>query len=497
MECLNYELLKAYQRGEISVVERDKLEEHLEVCEACRANCAHLDSTQDDFAKRPIGLIVDSQVSDSDYDFHMRMYEAGFVVEKECGKGAFGIVYKARQLEPDRIVALKVIRPELLDSPAVISRFQREANAVARLQHANVVQIFEVGKKGGPTYLAMEYVEGDSLARKLEQGPLPGKQTARLMKALADAVHHAHVHLVIHRDLKPGNVLLTGEGSPKVADFGLAKLLSGDQQTITHGVVGTPAFMAPEQAVSRQSIGAATDVHALGAILYNCLTGQPPFCGETQEETLHKVVHEDPIPPSQANSTVPPDDLETICLKCLHKEPESRYASAKELASDLNLYLNGEPIDARPREYRGRWTFSHEKAYAGEVWVQLIPKPENRQRAHEYKIRWGPCRYRSEWDFNGHRSVTLLHMKDSPLHSIPLYIDVSPPCHVRVGHGDRPLGDSRNINAEWTFSLTTFSSWLGVWLNLMDFLHFIAGSLLHALGLARDRRTDQRTTPPK
>jgi hypothetical protein len=240
--------------------------------------------------------------------------------------------------------------------PAERARFRAEAEAVARLQHPNIVQIHEVGEAAGRPFFALEYVAGGSLAERLAVQPLPPRDAARLIAALAEAMHLAHSRNLVHRDLKPANVLLAGEADtpagqcqPKVTDFGLVRQLDADSgQTFDGVVMGTPSYMAPEQAEGRaRSAGPAADVYALGAILYECLTGRPPFAGATPLETLEQVRSREPAAPSSLNGQAP-RDLETICLKCLRKEPERRYASAQELADDLGRFVRGEPVAARP-----------------------------------------------------------------------------------------------------------------------------------------------------
>jgi hypothetical protein len=279
-----------------------------------------------------------------------------------------GIVYKARHLKLDRLVALKMIR--LAARPAELERFRTEGGAVARLQHPNIVQIYEVGEHAGWPYLVLEYVDGGSLADHLGT-PLPARSAAALLLPLAGAVAYAHARGVIHRDLKPGNVLLAGpvgtglqvcpeneagrpggpppRSVPKITDFGLAKRLDVEGgQTQTGVVMGTPSYMAPEQAEGRLAeVGPAADVYALGATLYEMLTGRPPFKGTTVLETLEHVRTLDPVPPRALQPGVP-RDLEVICLKCLEKRPADRYDSAAALAEDLHNFLAGEAIRARP-----------------------------------------------------------------------------------------------------------------------------------------------------
>jgi serine/threonine protein kinase len=266
----------------------------------------------------------------------------------ELGRGAMGVVYRARQRGLDRLVALKVILAGPHADDEQLSRFRSEAQAVARLQHPNVVQIYEVGGDDLRPFFSMELVEGGSLARKLSGTPLPARQAAALSATLARAMHAVHCCGIIHRDLKPANVLLTTDGTPKVTDFGLAKRLGVEPgRTRTGAILGTPGYMAPEQAQGNpRAIGPATDVYALGAILYEMLTGRPPFRAETPWDTMAQVLDCDPVPPRLLNPNVD-RDLETICLKCLEKQASHRYPGAADLAADLERHLAGEPIAAR------------------------------------------------------------------------------------------------------------------------------------------------------
>jgi len=283
----------------------------------------------------------------------------GYEVLGVLGRGGMGVVYRARQRGLDRPIALKMILAGAHASPQELARFRTEARAAARLQHRNIVQIHEVGEWRAEgvsppiPYFSLEYCAGGSLQKRLDGTPLAPLEAAVLVEQLAGAIHTAHQAGVIHRDLKPANVLLTADGTPKIADFGLAKRMAspgceaGENLTQSGAVVGTPSYMAPEQAGGTKGVvGPAADVYALGAVLYECLTGRPPFKADTPWDTLRQVIHDQPVPPRQLNAKVP-RNLEIICLKCLHKEPYKRYPSAAGLADDLRRFLDGRPITAR------------------------------------------------------------------------------------------------------------------------------------------------------
>jgi WD40 repeat protein len=273
----------------------------------------------------------------------------GYEVLGVLGSGGMGMVYCAWQQKLNRTVALKILHARAQATSEMLRRFRVEAEAVARLQHPNIVQIHEVGQHAGYPFLVLERVDGPSLARALGGNPQPGSQAAELLETLARAMHAAHRHGVVHRDLTPANILLTGDGTPKITDFGLAKLVIGGDElrTQTGELLGTPSYMAPEQAAGRHGeVGAASDVYALGAILYELLTGRPPFKAESPLETLRQVVFEEPVAPSRLRPRLP-RDLETLCLKCLRKDPAQRYASALALADDARRFLDGRPILAR------------------------------------------------------------------------------------------------------------------------------------------------------
>jgi serine/threonine protein kinase len=310
----------------------------------------------------------------------------GFEILRELGRGGMGVVYKARQTSSNRFVALKLIRDSALAGPQERGRFRIEAEAAARMRHPNIVQIYQVGEHEGRPYFAMELVEGGGLDRRLAGQPQAPEEAAKLVRTVALAVQHAHEQKIVHRDLKPANILLQrsevrgqksevgsqqsqqGQSSssdlcplisdlcPKITDFSLAKRLDTDSTAWTRDgdVLGTANYMAPEQAAGRVTeIGPAVDIYALGAILYELLTGRPPFQADSWNQTVQRVLLDEPVPPWQLRPGLP-RDLETVCLKCLEKEPVRRYASALELAEDLERFLKGEPVAAVPLGARER-----------------------------------------------------------------------------------------------------------------------------------------------
>jgi tetratricopeptide (TPR) repeat protein len=296
----------------------------------------------------PVATPVDTAASDSSAATAEAARVPGYEITGVLGRGGMGVVYRAVQISLKRPVALKMILGGSHASEVELARFRTEAEAVAKLQHPNIVQIYEIGSQNGLPYFSLELVDGSNLAARINGKPLPPTEAAQLLLTLARAMHHSHQKAIVHRDLKPANVLLMADGTPKITDFGLAKQLEGEPgQTKSGAVLGTPSYMAPEQAAGRmKDIGPRTDVYALGAVLFEMLTGSPPFRGESPMDTLLQVVSNEPVPPTRLQPRVP-RDLETICLKALAKEPAARYHSALALAQDLERFLAGEPILGR------------------------------------------------------------------------------------------------------------------------------------------------------
>ena len=267
---------------------------------------------------------------------------------EEIGRGGMGIVYRARQLDLQREVAVKVLRHGPFSDTRDLAQFRREASAAAALRHPNIVAVHEAGEEDGHAFFSMELVHGQTLAELTRPGPLEPERAARYLRAIAEAVAAAHAQGILHRDLKPANVIIDADDQPRVTDFGLAKRLDVADATVTQQVLGSPGYMPPEQAdPQRGRLTVASDVYGLGALLYHLLTGRPPFASASISATLAQVLNTQPPPPRRLNPAIPAD-LETICLKCLQKEPERRYPSAPELADELGRFLRREPIRARP-----------------------------------------------------------------------------------------------------------------------------------------------------
>ncbi|MEX2316337.1 MAG: serine/threonine-protein kinase [Pirellulales bacterium] len=288
---------------------------------------------------------------------------ADFELLEELGRGGMGVVYRARQKSLGRVVALKMVLRGETASKADLARFRGEAESAARLRHPHIVPVFEVGEHDGAPFFCMQYVDGTTLAERLAGGPLPGKEAARILAPVAKAIAEAHRQGVLHRDLKPSNILIDVDGWPFVSDFGLAKRIAADARdddslatltapaTQAGAILGTPGYMSPEQAAgNRGSLGPATDVYSLGAILYAMLTGRPPFQGASPVATVLMVLEQDPVPPRLLNPQAD-RDLEMIALKCLQKPVELRYAGAADVAADLEAYLANEPVAARSGKF--------------------------------------------------------------------------------------------------------------------------------------------------
>lgn len=414
MQCPSDETIASLLADEAIAADRDTLVQHIEGCGACQEKLARLtdaadasclrarqntphddseDSDSEDEAVRRMKSLRQSWARDSDGPVDTPKDDAtlgladqvtdsdmpavpGYEIVGVLGRGGMAVVFKARHLALERTVALKMLQNFARAGEKDLARFRAEADMIARLQHPNIVQVYDVGEVAGRPYFALEYVAGGSLSQRLNGAPQSPRASARFVEVLARAVQAAHANGIVHRDLKPSNILLMpGAGAtaetlagarsynalvadllqsvPKIADFGIAKCANQDAQlyrslTVTGDLLGTPSYMAPEQAApTGLPIGPPADVYALGAIFYELLTGRPPFRGETPLDTLLQVLHNEPVGVTDLQPNVP-RDLETICLKCLKKDPHHRYQSAGDLADDIDSFIHGRPIKARP-----------------------------------------------------------------------------------------------------------------------------------------------------
>lgn len=337
--------LSAFGLGQPTLVDSETIAEHLATCAQCEART--LETHTDRFLDL-LRTAAESGVADSPV---LHRVVPGYEVLHELGRGGAGVVFLARQPGLGRLVALKQLRTGTLASPIELVRFRREAETLARLDHPNIVRVYESGEQDGIPYLALEYVAGMTLAQKLQTGPLDPRSAAELIETITRAVECSHAAGIIHRDLKPGNILLQPDphqaaslGVPKITDFGLARTLDTLPHTLSGTLLGTPAYMAPEQISGpAEALGPGADLFALGAILYEALTGSPPFQGETVVDTLDLVRNATPIPPRKLQPRIP-FDLELICLKCLEKSASDRYPTASALAADLQRFRQGERI---------------------------------------------------------------------------------------------------------------------------------------------------------
>ena len=359
IECPDQSVVDSFVNGRLDDERMASIAAHLDTCTDCQAKVesefagANLARAMraESFGTARIGVHEGTSFQEA---FRIPDRLGQFRVLKLLGEGGMGQVFLAEDGELQRLVAVKVLKSTFA-SETESKRFQLEAEAAARLNHPNIVPIHGAGEDCGRRYLTMAYIEGQSLAQRLAGGPLPPRNAARLMQLVAEAVEHAHSQGVVHRDLKPGNILLDRKEQPLVSDFGLAKRSEGDSSMTRSGqVVGTPSFMSPEQARgANDEVGAAADIYSIGATLYCTLTGRPPFQAATVVETLRLVLYTEPVSPRALNPLVP-RDLDTICMKCLEKKPEHRYPSALATSQDLQRFLDDRPILARPVGPGGR-----------------------------------------------------------------------------------------------------------------------------------------------
>ena len=346
IELLNIEIELRQREGE-KIVAEDYEKRFPECASLIREILPNTDQDRD--TAKPVNTKADFDFETTHHNNASRHRFSHFELINEVGRGGMGVVYRAIDLRLSRVVALKMILCGEFAGEEMISRFQSEARAAALLDHPGIVPIYDVGEFEGQRYFSMAFVEGENLADRIQETTLSNREAADTIRQLADAIAYAHSQGVVHRDLKPANIILDQAGHPRITDFGLAKHVEDDNElTATGQVLGTPGYMAPEQASGDHTqVGVASDIYGLGAILYCSLTGRPPFKAATVSATLRQVIDHEPISPRQLNPLVD-IDLETICLKCLSKEPRRRFVTAKELSADLDRYLQGVPVQARP-----------------------------------------------------------------------------------------------------------------------------------------------------
>jgi serine/threonine protein kinase len=358
--CVTDRDLQAFLVGDLPDDLAEPISSHLEVCPTCEAAARRLDDLADPIIRslqralggrtwddRPTGDAAPPRARHANRVRHVEGYE----LQEELGRGGMGIVFRARHQRLNRVVALKMILAGQFASPAEVRRFQTETEAAAQLDHPHIVPIYEVGEDEGMPFFSMRLIEGSSLTKHVGRLADDPRAAVRLLIAVARAVHYAHQRGIIHRDLKPANILIDAAGAPHVTDFGLARRIDGaGNETQSGALVGTPCYMAPEQAVGTKSVTTAVDVYALGAILYELLTGRLLFQGDTPLGTVQQVLEREPDPPRAVNPKID-GDLELICLKCLAKDPRQRYGSAEALAVDLEHWLAGEPLSVRPPSF--------------------------------------------------------------------------------------------------------------------------------------------------
>jgi WD40 repeat protein/serine/threonine protein kinase len=503
--CPPADRLERLLEEQLEQAERDAVLAHVATCPGCQTTLEHLTEAPEAL-RGPLSSARRAPASASTSGSFLRRLKeagglpgvgapplagpverptvAGYEVLGEIGRGGMGVVYRARQVGLDRPVALKMILAGAHAGPKDLARFRQEAEAVARLHHPNIVQIHDVGEAGGRPFFAMELVEGGSLVQRLRGAAQPPAQAAQFVETLARAVHFAHQAGVVHRDLKPANVLLACAAAPggalpsladcvpKITDFGLAKRLDRQAHaTLTGEVVGTPSYMAPEQAAGQaRRVGPAADIYALGAILYEVLTGRPPFKGPTALDTVLRVLYEEPVRPTRRQPALP-RDLETICLKCLEKVPDRRYASAQELADDLRRFRRGAPVHARPVGPQERaWKWARRRPLtaallAGMVVVALLGfsgvgwqwRTATRERDHKHEQARQAEQARNEARaalYHSRIAQSQLHWR---LNDFSAALRSLAECAPRPGHTDRRGWEWHYLSGLYAADLFTLS----------------------------------------